>query len=680
MVDKVQKRDGSLVSFQKHKISDAILKAVYAIRYPDGMFTDKLTDSIVAELNKRFKEIVSVEQIQDVVVEKLHPYPRLQKAYEAHRKKRAEIRTIKSKLGIIDDLKLSVNSLVVLKRRYLLKNEKGEFIETPRQLFRRVSHALANNKEQEERFFTAISNLDFMPNTPTLMNAGTNIGQLSACFVIPVPDSLEGIFDAVKAQAIIQQSGGGTGFDFSQLRPRNDIVGSTKGVASGPVSFATVFDKTTEVMKQGGKRRGANMGILSVDHPDILEFIDAKNDEKILQNFNISVSVTDEFMHAVKENKKYPLIDPRTQHVVHELNAKEVFDHIVKNAWSKADPGLIFVDEINRHNPTPKLGNMTATNPCGELPLLPYESCNLGSINLSRIVVKETIDWDRLKQLVKLGVQFLDNVIDKNKYPLQEIEAITKANRKIGLGIMGFADMLIKLGIPYDSPDALRTAEKVMKFVQETAKEESMQLGKASGSFPNFRGSIYDGKYSHMRNATVTTIAPTGTISIISGCSSGIEPLFAVSFYRDVMEGTQLLEVNPLFEEIAKKEGFYSEKLIMQIAKSGSVQDIKEVPAKYKRLFVTALDIDPTWHVKIQAAFQKYTDNAVSKTINLPQKATIADVRKVYLLAYESGCKGITIYRYGSKKKQVLYVDVPKKVLRAKPEFSGSCPSGICLS
>ncbi len=681
MAPRVQKRDGSLVSFQPSKITAAILKAINAINYPDKKIPETVSQDVVEELLQRFKEIITIEQIQDIVIKHLNQYPKLQKAYQEYRKKRSNIRAIKSKIGIVDELKLPVNSLVVLKKRYLLKNEQGEIIETPKQLFRRVAAALAiNKKQQEEEFYNAMSNLEFMPNTPTLMNAGTRIGQLSACFVLDVPDSLEGIFDSVKAQAKIQQSGGGTGMDFSKLRPNGDIVASTKGVASGPVSFATIFDKTTEVMKQGGKRRGANMGILSVTHPDILEFINAKNDETVLQNFNISVSVTDEFMEAVKKNKNYDLINPRTNQKVGELNAKDIFELIVKNAWNKADPGLIFVDEINRKNPTPQLGRMTATNPCGELPLFPYESCNLGSINLSKVVENGRINWGKLKHLVIIGVNFLDNVIDKNNYPLKEIEQITKANRKIGLGIMGFAEMLIKLGIPYDSDEALKTAERVMSFVEETAKEESVHLGKEKGSFPNFKGSIYEGKYSSMRNATVTTIAPTGTISIISGCSSGIEPLFAIAFYRDVMEGTKLLEVNQVFEEIAKREGFYSEELIQKIARTGSVQKLKEIPAKFRRLFITALDIDPEWHVKIQAAFQKHTDNAVSKTINLPQSATVNDVKKVYMLAYELKCKGITIYRYGSKKKQVLYIDIPKKVLTAKLEFSGSCPSGICLT
>ncbi len=679
MVDKVQKRDGSLVPFQKSKIKQAILKAIHATSYKDDSIAENVLECVVDDLNRRFRNIIQMETIQDVVVENLKSYPIVHKAYVEYRKKRAEIRKLKEKMGIKDDLKLSVNSLVVLRKRYLLKDDAGNIIETPRQLFRRVANAIANSSSQEAEFFEAMKNLEFLPNTPTLMNSGTGLGQLSACFVLPVEDSLDGIYDAVKNQAKVQQSGGGTGFNFSKLRPKGDMVGSTKGVASGPVSFMTVFDKTTEVMKQGGKRRGANMGILDVTHPDIMEFITAKNDETMLQNFNVSVGVTDSFMDAVRKNKNYALINPHIHKKTSELNAKKVFDVIVENAWKKGDPGIIFMDEINKYNPTPQLGRMTATNPCGEIALLPYESCNLGSINLSKLVRDGKFDWKRLQELVKTGVNFLDNVIDKNKYPLKEIHDITKANRKIGLGVMGFAEMLIKLGIRYDSDEAVRIAEKVMKFIDEEARRESIELAIRKGSFPNFKGSIYDGKYSEIRNATVTTIAPTGTISIIAGCSSGIEPLFAIAFYRDILEGTKLLEVNTIFEEIARKEGFYSDKLIEEIAKTGSMRHVKNIPDKIKRLFVTALEINPVQHVKIQAAFQKYVDNSVSKTINLPKTATVEDVRKVYLLAHQLKCKGITIYRYGSKKQQVLYVDVPKNVLLAKPEFNG-CPNGICLN
>jgi ribonucleoside-diphosphate reductase alpha chain len=528
-----------------------------------------------------------------------------------------------------------------------------------------------------------MSNLEFLPNTPTLMNAGTKLGQLSACFVIPVKDSIEGIFDAAKWTAIIHQSGGGTGFSFSGLRPSGDVVKSTGGVASGPITFMTIFDQTTAVIKQGGKRRGANMGILRVDHPNILEFVTCKEKLDFLTNFNISVAVTDKFMRAVEKNETYPLINPRNKKIVKKLKARKVFELIVRNAWKTGDPGIIFIDEINRKNPTPKVGRIEATNPCGEQPLLPWESCNLGSINLSKVIRENTINWKKLKELIHLGVRFLDDVIDANKYPSPQIEKITHANRKIGLGVMGFADALIKMGISYNSKRALKIAEKIIKFMQREGHIASQQLARERGDFPNFKESIWKTreKYKHMRNASVITVAPTGTISIIAGCSSGIEPLFAVSFVRNVMKGTRLLETNKLFEEMARKRKFHSKKLFMQIAKLGSVQKISKIPKDVKKLFVTALDISPPWHVRMQAAFQKYTDNAISKTINLPENASPNDVRKAFWLAYKLKCKGITIYRYGSKPNQVLTFgdeDASKKNVVADSEFSGGCEGFVC--
>jgi len=536
---------------------------------------------------------------------------------------------------------------------------------------------------------TYVANGFVTHNSPTLMNAGTDIGQLSACFVLPVGDSIEEIFDALKYMALIHKSGGGTGFSFSRLRPRGDIVKSTMGVASGPVSFMKIFDTATEVIKQGGRRRGANMGILRVDHPDIIEFITAKEKEGVLTNFNISVGVTDEFMEAVENDKYYSLVNPRNGAVVKRLKAKAVFDLIATAAWKTGDPGLIFLDEINRKNPTPHVGIIESTNPCGEVPLLPYESCNLGSINLSRMVKDGEIDWDKLRRTVRIAIHFLDNVIDANKYPIPQVEKATKANRKIGLGVMGFAEMLIKLGIPYDSEEALATAEKVMSFISEEARKKSVELGEERGSFPNFSGSVWEKMgYKAMRNATVTSIAPTGTISIIAGTSSGIEPLFAVAFVRNVM-GTQLFEVNPVFEQIARERGFYSTELISKITKTGSVQGLSEVPPDVKRIFVTALEIAPEWHVRMQATFQKYTDNAVSKTVNLPYEATIDDVRRIFMMAYKLKCKGITIYRYGSKPEQVLVVGgvhspstnattTPPPYIQASSEFAGECPTGVC--
>jgi ribonucleoside-diphosphate reductase alpha chain len=605
------------------------------------------------------------------------------KPYISYHQQRADIQGWKKFLSDKGDLKLSLNATEVLKRRYLLKDEHEKVIETPSQMFERVAKAIARaelnygkSKEEvkkiEQRFYLLMRSLEFLPNSPTLMNAGTELGQLAACFVIPVEDSIESIFGAVKDMAKIHQSGGGTGFSFSRLRPKGDVVKSTGGVASGPVSFMRVFNVATEVIKQGGKRRGANMGIINADHPDILEFIRAKERGEFA-NFNTSVAVTDEFMHAVERNEEYELINPRTKEEVRKIKARDVFNEIVTYAWKIGDPGIIFLDEINRHNPVATVGRIEATNPCGEQPLLPYESCNLGSINVSKFVENGEIDWERLKEAVWSSVRFLDDVIDVNRYPLPEVEKMTKANRKIGLGIMGFAELLIKLGIAYDSKDALSVGEKLMQFITNEARQCSTELGLEKGSFPNFELSVWS-TYDAMRNATVTTIAPTGTISIIGNCSSGIEPLFAVAFVRNVMGG--MLEINTLFEAIAKQRGFYSRDLIIKIAKSGSIQDIEGIPEDIKKVFVTALDISLEWHVRMQAAFQKYTDNATSKTVNLPSDAAWGDVKRVFLVAYNLKCKGITVYRYGSKE-QVLSLDIPKLMLEeyvcADSEYTGEC-------
>ncbi|UCD71968.1 MAG: adenosylcobalamin-dependent ribonucleoside-diphosphate reductase, partial [Syntrophobacterales bacterium] len=513
------------------------------------------------------------------------------------------------------------------------------------------------------------------PNSPTLMNAGTEIGQLSACFVLPVGDSIREIFDAVKNMAMIHQSGGGTGFSFSRLRPKDDVVKSTGGIASGPLSFMRVFDEATEIIKQGGRRRGANMGILRIDHPDIVDFIRSKERGGFLANFNISVSATDRFMELVKTDGRYDLINPRTGKTTKTLRAKQVFNRAVRSAWKTGDPGFIFIDEINRHNPTPDLGAIESTNPCGEQPLLSYESCNLGSINLSKMVRNGTIDWEKLKRTVRLGIHFLDNIIDINNFPLPEIESITKGNRKIGLGVMGFAEMLIQLGISYASNEALEVAERVMKIIQKEAIAQSKELARKRGSFHNFSGSLWEKKgHKGMRNASIITIAPTGTLSIIADTSSGIEPLFAISFYREILEGSRLLEVNHFFMLMAQAEGIASRELMESIALKGSIQDFSSMSKNLKRIFLTALDIPPEWHVKMQAVFQKYADNAVSKTINLPKQATMEDVAKAYLMAYEKKCKGITIFRYGSKKHQVLHIGLSKDMpVQASLEFAGDC-------
>jgi len=1057
-ITKIGKRDGRIVDFDPSRIKDAVHKAFIAVELGDGEKAETVTCEVVRLLEERFKETTpSVEDAQDFVIEVLREsgYGKVADEYQTYRKKKDEIRQLRGTLGI-EEPKLTVNALEVLRRRYLLKDVNEKIMETPNQMFTRIAGAIAkvdreyrgNPKESGSIFYDMMARLEFVPNSPTLFNAGTKLGQLSACFVLPVGDALESIFAAVKDMALIEKSGGGVGFDFSRLRPKGDIVMSTKGVASGPVSFMRVFDTGTEVIKAGGKRRGAMMAILRVDHPDVVEFITSKQTPGFLSNFNISVAVTDEFMDALEKDEEYWLINPRNQEKTGKLKAKDVWNLMAKSAWMSGDPGVVFIDEINRHNPTPQVGRIESTNPCvtedtwvmtedgprqvvdligkgfvaivhgkrwnsskegffstgvkpvyqlktkegfelrltkdhplmrvkkltrwknetewakaenakagdkivlndhrnldcwkgkytegegylvglllgdgtikqdkavlsswgeengskamrslaysyaeelphrsdfrgwirvkgreeyrmstgylkgiagelglepgkkavtasmekassefclgllrglfdadgsvqgthskgvrirlaqsnletlkavqrillrfgifskiyvnrrgrglakmpngkggtreyvhkpqheliisnvdmrlfyekvgfgdsdkkteldkairsyrrsmnrerfvatvtemtpidveevydatvpsvhmfdangfcvhncGEQPLLPYESCNLGSINLSQMVEDGKVDWEKLRVTVRNAIHFLDNVVDANRYPLKETEKITRANRKIGLGVMGMADMLMKLGIPYDSEQSLNLAEETMKFVETEAHKKSVEIAEERGSFPNFDKSVWKDKYSAFRNATVTTIAPTGSISIIAGCSSGIEPIFAISFIRNVLGGTRLFETNPLFEAMAKERGFYSARLLEGIARTGSVQKIDGVPDDVKRLFVTALDIKPEWHVRMQAAFQKYTDNAVSKTVNLPTEATVDDVRNVYELAWKLKCKGVTMFRYGSKPEQVLYIGEIKakegKLVSAESEYAGGCPTQTC--
>ncbi|MCQ4638140.1 vitamin B12-dependent ribonucleotide reductase [Anaerovorax odorimutans] len=594
-------------------------------------------------------------------------------------------------------MKLNANAETVLKQRYLIKDEDGNPVETVDGMFRRVAKAIASadalhdkntdTEKVEALFYDMMTNLEFLPNSPTLMNAGRDLGQLSACFVLPVEDSMESIFEAIKQAALIHKSGGGTGFSFSRLRQEGSTVNSTGGVASGPISFMKVFNMATEAIKQGGSRRGANMGILRIDHPDILKFIDCKADNTEITNFNLSVGLTEEFMKAAEAGKDYDLVDPHTGKMIKQLNARTVFNKIVDAAWRNGEPGIIFLDRLNRDNIVPEQGKIEATNPCGEQPLLPHESCNLGSINLTQMVKEENgsrvFDWDKLERTVKHAVHFLDNVIEVNKYPLEQIEFTTKQTRKIGLGVMGWADSLLMMGIPYNTEEAVQLAEKVMTFITEKGRQASQELAQSRGAFPLFKQSILP-QDKPQRNGTITTIAPTGTLSIIGGCSSGVEPVFAYVFIRNIMDGTEMLEVNPILKAELEKRGLYSEALMRRIAQEGAVSHIKELPEDIRRVFVSTHDISPEYHVRMQAAFQRHTDNAVSKTVNFSNEATRDDVAKVYSLAFSLGCKGVTIYRDGSRDEQVLNIGKVKRgdeqeqeVVQIKPRQRPDVVTGV---
>jgi len=564
---------------------------------------------------------------------------------------------------------LTPQALTVLERRYLTKNAQGQVIESPEEMFWRVARNVAeaerlyskhsSEDELSESFFRMMASLDFLPNSPCLMNAGRELQQLAACFVLPVEDSLDSIFETVKQTALIHQSGGGTGFSFSRLRPKADPVQSTGGVASGPVSFMRVFNMTTEVIKQGGSRRGANMGVLRVDHPDIMGFITLKQHSSEMENFNVSVGVTKPFMEALMKDTDYPLVNPRTKKEVRRLKAKEVFLAMVTAAWESGDPGILFLDRINEANPTPLLGEIESTNPCGEVPLLPYEACVLGSINLLHMAKGKNgaweVDFERLRETVRTAVHFLDNMIDMNQYPMAEIAERTGGNRKIGLGVMGLAHLFIRLGIPYSSAKAIEVAKGIMSFIEHQAREQSMELAEVRGVFPNFKGSLYDRPWGmRLRNATLTSIAPTGTLSLIANCSSGIEPLFAIQYTRRALEDMEFRILDPLFIEMGEKEGFLTSDVTRALSEGVTLHELSQIPREVEDLFVTTFEIAPTWHIKIQAAFQEYTDNAVSKTINFPRDATKEEVKEAFLVAYRERCKGITIYRSGSKTKQVL--------------------------
>lgn len=578
-----------------------------------------------------------------------------------------------------DLLQLSENARRVLEARYLIRDVERRIVETPEELFARVARAIAQaelvlgNVQQvsywQEQFHRVLASLDFLPNSPTLMNAGTPLGQLSACFVLPVEDTMEGIFEAIKQMALVQRTGGGTGFSFSKLRPKGDVVVSTGGEASGPLSFMKIFDAATEHIKQGGKRRGANMGVLRVDHPDILEFISAKLDDQSLRNFNLSVAVSDAFMEAARQDRHYDLIHPGTGRPAGQLRAKEVFDAVVKAAWQTGDPGLLFLDTINRSNPVPHLGLIEATNPCGEIPLLSYESCNLGSINLAHVVGKRdghaVIDWERLRATVRVAVRFLDDVIEVNRYPIPEIERMTRGTNKIGLGVMGFAEMLIRLGLSYDSAEAIQLADQVMQAIAEEALGASQVQAEERGVFPAWKGSTYETQSLKVRNALRTAIAPTGTLSLIAGTTASIEPLFALAYRRThVLEGQELYEITPLFVEYLERHRLDAQSFVDQVLEKGRLTDVEGVPDELRRIFVTALEISPEQHLQVQAAFQRHVDNAVSKTINLPREATPQDVGRAYWRAWELGLKGITIYRYGSKSAQVLELGAHEAALQ----------------
>ncbi len=614
------------------------------------------------------------------------------RAYVLYRSRRAELREAKRLLGVRDELKLSLNAVTVLAERYLLRDERGRIAESTGEMMERVALHVAGAEaglrrgspaRYAEQFAELLKNLDFLPNSPTLMNAGTSLGLLSGCFVLPVEDSLESIFAAVGQAALVHQAGGGTGFSFSRLRPAGDVVASTHGVASGPVSFMRVFDVATDVIRQGGRRRGASMAVLDVSHPDVEAFATAKAEPGRLENFNLSVAVSDRFLRAAVEGGTHRLVNPRTGRTVRRFPAPELFELIAAQAWLAGDPGLVFADRVNRANPVPVLGRIEATNPCGEVPLLPNESCNLGSLNLVRFVEGGRVDWERLGAAARLAVRFLDDVIEASRYPFPKLETAARATRKVGLGVMGLAELLAALGIPYDSEEAVRLGARVARHVRREARLASAALAADRGPFPLFEQSIFARRgFPPLRNAQLTSIAPTGTISIVAGTTSGIEPMFALVYLRNVL-GSHLLEANPLFERTARARGFYSDDLMAEVAASGGLRESRRVPEDVRRAFVTALEVAPEWHLRMQAAVQRHVDAAVSKTVNLPAGASVEDVRRVFLDAWRSGAKGITVYRYGSRPGQVLTFlsDAEPEAgppVRADAAYAGGCAGRAC--
>jgi ribonucleoside-diphosphate reductase alpha chain len=688
----IRDRAGELVPFDRGRITAAVLAAMREVGRVDPARAEEATDLVLNSLPAGVTP--TVEQVQDQVERSLMRLglEDVARAYIAYRRRRAELREAKRLLGVRDELKLPLNSVVVLRDRYLLHDQRRQVVESTGEMMERVARHIAaaedvfapgSSSQWAETFSQALRGLEFLPNSPTLMNAGTGLGLLSGCFVLPVEDSLESIFITLRDMALIHQAGGGTGFSFSHLRPRGDLVSSTQGTASGPVSFMRIFDTTTEVIKQGGRRRGANMGVLSVSHPDIEEFVTAKSQPGAFENFNLSVAVSDAFLHAVQRGELHHLVNPRNGETVRELPARELFDLICEQAHRTGDPGLLFIDRINRDHVLPRQGRIEATNPCGEVPLLPYESCNLGSVNLPRLLDHGRLDWDRLRAVVRLLTRFLDDVIEVNRYPRPEIREATLASRKIGIGVMGLAELLARLGIPYDSSQAIRLGARIAREIREAAQLASAELAKERGPFPLFEESTLAARGSPpLRNAQLLSIAPTGTISLIAGTTAGIEPMFAVAYVRNVL-GTHLVELNPHFDRLTRERGFYSDQLAAEIARTGSVRDHPQVPEDVRRAFVTALEIEPSWHLRMQAAFQRSTDGAVSKTVNLPTSATVEDVRSIYLAAWRAGLKGITVYRYGSRPAQVLTFlsDTPAgpaPPLGADLEYAGGCAGRLC--
>jgi ribonucleoside-diphosphate reductase alpha chain len=673
-IKKVIKRDGTSKEFIIEKIVRSIYHAAESVGGTDDTLAEDLAEKVLQRLKKQFQErYPTVDEIQDCVEKTLieEGHAKTAKAYILFRQKKKEERERKVLIlgpgRFKGNLDFSNEALRILEKRYLLRDSEGKLIETPKELLRRVANDIAkadlqynpkaNIEEVEENFYEMMSELKFLPNSPTLMNAGTKRQQLSSCFVLPITDNIEGIFQSLKDAAVLHQRGSGTGFSFSRLRPKGDFVGNLC-VASGPVSFMQSYDAALEAVLQGGIRPGANMAVLRVDHPDIIRFVEAKRNQNNLKNFNISVAVTDRFMKAVEEDREYYLTNPRTEKYFGRLRAKDVFAVITQNAWKTGDPGLVFIDEINRKHPAKHLGEIETTNQCGEAPLLPYEGCVLGSINLTKFINQEenNLEWDLLKKTIQTAVHFLDNVIDRNNYPSKEIEKQTKFTRKFGLGLMGFADLLCKLKIKYDSEEGLQFADKLMSFFRETAYNKSSEIAEERGVCGAWEGSDHQKVGRKMRNISCISIAPTGTISILAGASSGCEPLFAISYQRTVFGDSELVYLNSNFENVAKERGFYSLELISKISRSGSLKNFKEIPKDVREIFTTAQEISPDWHIKMQSTLQKYVDNSISKTINFPQTASIKDIENAYLLAWKSKCKGITIYRDGSYEDQVITI------------------------